>query len=67
MGGDRCRLQGGGGRGGGGGVGGACSPFSQVVDVFDHDLLLSHHRIHPSEPTVRITERFDVQEVSFLL
>ena len=27
---------------------------------------LFHHRIHPGEATVRITERFDVQEVNIL-
>ena len=69
-------------------MGGACSPFSQVLDlviivyvvaVVVVDLILEFHywvfivlvskfdhRIHPGEPTVRITERFDVQEVNIL-
>ena len=29
--------------------------------------MLFHHRIHPGEATVRITERFDVQEVKNIL
>ena len=29
-------------------------------------MILFHHRIHPGEATVRITERFDVQEVNIL-
>ena len=34
--------------------------------VFDDVLLLLlfYHRIHPGEPTVRITDRFDVHEVN---
>ena len=33
--------------------------FIELVSKFEH-------RIHPGEPTVRITERFDVQEVNIL-
>ena len=33
--------------------------FIDLVSKFDH-------RIHPGEPTVRITERFDVQEVNII-
>ena len=64
-------------------MGGACSPFSQVLDLVvvvvvyvvtvyvaafvSVDLVSEfHHRIHPGEPTVRITERFDVQEVNII-
>ena len=57
-------------------MGGACTPFSQVfvlvvfvrvVVVFVRVVVITIcPRIHPGEATVRITERFDVQEVNIL-
>ena len=54
-------------------MGGACTPFSQVVVVvvvvvFVRVVVITIcPRIHPGEATVRITERFDVQEVNIQL